>query len=235
MDGVLRQPVTMVQSKPEAMTASVGFFGTDGWRGRNAFGRRGGWTYVESFRQVLQQRPRFLQLHQFQEFAGQEEDPKTKFYGDSYSVELSDDIEPVSITCPAYRGDGGWGFLYLNLTRALVDLYRQKVPETTVLVVDRPERRQVVRADRVPLNWTWLGKKPQSFSVALGGRTVASGLQGTETMLDLRGRQDGAVVLRLTAEGTKARYELSYAQDSLPTDSMKPASVEVEFYLQRNN
>jgi hypothetical protein len=234
MDGVLRQPASLLKGKPEAMTVSVGFFGTDGWKGRSAFGRRGGWTYVESFRQALQQQPRFLQLHQFQEFAGQEEDPKAKFYGDSYSVELSDDFEPVSLTCPAYRGDGGWGFFYLNLTRALVDLYRQEVPDTTVLVVERPDRRQVVRDDRVPVSWTWLGKAPRSFSVALGGKTVASGLQGTETILDLRGQQDGAVVLRLTAEGTKARYELSYARDSLPADNMKPASVEVEFSLRRN-
>ena len=218
MDGALRQPVTMFQGKPEAMTASVAFFGTDGWKGRSTFGRRGGWTYVESFRGALEHRPHFLQLHQFQEFTGQEEDPKTTFYGDSYSVELSDDIEPVSLTCPGYRGDGGWGFLYLNLTRALVDLYRQKTPETTVLAVEQPSRRQLVHEDRLPLKWTWLGKPPHGFAVALNGKTVASGIQGTKAIVDLRRQRDGPIVLRLTAEGTKARYELSYTGDSLPKE-----------------
>ena len=38
---------------------------------------------------------------------------------DSYSVEYSDDYEPVSLTAPGFRGDnGGWGFYYLNLTEA---------------------------------------------------------------------------------------------------------------------
>ncbi len=234
MDGDLRQPVTMFQGKPEAMTASVAFFGTDGWKGRSTFGRRNGWTYVESFRGVLEHRPHFLQLHQFQEFTGQEEDPKTAFYGDTYSVELSDDIEPVSLTSPGYRGDGGWGFLYLNLTRALVDLYRQKTPETTVLALERPNRRQLVREDRLPLKWTWLGKKPQGFAVALNGKTVASGIQGSETVLDLHGQADGPVVLRLTAEGAKARYDLSYSRDSLPNATMGPSSMEVEFCLRRS-
>lgn len=234
MDGAVRQPVTMFQGKPEAMTASVAFFGTDGWKGRSAVGRRGGWTYVESFRGPLEQRPRFLQLHQFQEFTGQEEDPKTTFYGDTYSVELSDDMEPVSLTCPAYRGDGGWGFYYLNLTRALVDLYRQQPAETTVLALEQPDRRQVVREDRLPLKWTWLGKKPAGFAIALDGKTVASGLQGNETVLDLHARADGPAVLRLTAEGGKARYDLSYTRDSLPKAALEPACVEVEFYLRRS-
>jgi len=234
MDGALRQPVTMFQGKPEAMTASVAFFGTDGWKGQSAFGRRGGWTYVESFRGALEHRPHFLQLHQFQEFTGQEESPKTAFYGDSYSVELSDDIEPVSLTCPGYRGNGGWGFLYLNLTRALVDLYRQNTPETTVLAVEQPDRRQLVREDRLPLKWTWLGKQPRGFAVALNGKTIASGIQGTETVVDLHGQANGPIVLRLTAEGAKARYDLSYTSDSLPKENMEPAYVEVEFSLQRH-
>ena len=234
MDGVLRQPVTMFQGKPEAMTASVAFFGVDGWKAPSAFGRRGGWTYVESFRGALEHRPHFLQLHQFQEFIGQEENPNTRFYGDSYSVELSDDIEPVSLTCPGYRGDGGWGFLYLNLTRALIDLYRQKTPETTVLVVEQPNRRQVVGEDRLPVKWTWLGKAPQGFTLELNGKTVASGIKGTETVVDIHGQPDGPIVLRLTAEGTTARYDLLYTRDSLPKERMEPSRAEVEFYLRRS-
>ncbi|MGA2618643.1 MAG: hypothetical protein ABSF26_13600 [Thermoguttaceae bacterium] len=71
-------------------------------------------------------------------------------------------------------------------------------------------------------------------SVALNGKTVASGLQGTEAVLDLRGQRDGPIVLRLTAEGAKARYDLSYTGDSLPKQEMEPSGVEVDFCLRRS-
>ncbi len=232
MDGSLRQPVTLFQGKPEAMTASTAFFDQGGWKAPTAFGRRGGWTYLESFKGALQQRPRFLQLHQFQEFTGAPEGSQA-WYGDSYSVELSDDIEPVSLTTPAYRGHGGWGFHYLNLTRALVDLYRQKTPQTTVLAIAHPGRREVVAKDRVPVQWTWVGKPPTSFSIALNGTTVARDLRGTEAVIDLTTLKDGPALLRLTADGTQDRYPLSFTQDSLPQSPMLPASMEVEIVRNR--
>ncbi len=232
MDGSLRQPVTLFQGKPEVMTASTAFFDQGGWKSPTAFGRRGGWTYLESFKGALQQRSRFLQLHQFQEFTGAPEGSQT-FYGDSYSVELSDDIEPVSLTTPAYRGHGGWGFHYLNLTRALVDLYHQKTPETTVLAVAHPGRREIVAKDQVPVQWTWVGKPPTSFSIALNGTTVARDLRGTEAVIDLTALKDGPALLRLTAGGTQERYPLSFTQDSLPQSPMPPASIEVEIVRKR--
>ena len=101
----------------------MAFFPPGGWLSEYAYGRRGGWTYVESFKHALRVKPRFIEIHQFNEFAGQPEGhgygPNKDVYVDSYSVELSDDIEPVSLTAPAYRGEGAWGFFYLNLTRAL--------------------------------------------------------------------------------------------------------------------
>lgn len=55
---------------------------------------------------------------------------------DSYSVEYSDDYEPVSLTAPGFRGDnGGWGFYYLNLTRALVEIYNGQADDVTVMAV----------------------------------------------------------------------------------------------------
>ena len=61
-------------------------------------------------------------LHQFNEFTGQGSHgygPDKDIFVDSYSVEYSDDYEPVSLTAPGFRGDnGGWGFYYLNLTEA---------------------------------------------------------------------------------------------------------------------
>jgi hypothetical protein len=234
MDGSLRQPVTLLQGKPEVVTVSAAFFDSGGWTGPTAHGRRGGWTYVESFKGALKSRPRFLQLHQFQEFAGAPEGSQP-FYGDSYSVELSDDIEPVSLTTPAYRGDGGWGFHFLNLTRALVDLYRQKTPATTVLAIARPDRGSTLNGDRVPVQWTWAGKTPRSFTIALNGTPVARGLSGAEATIDLGPLKDGPVVLRLTAEGTEARYPMSFTDESLPQAAMAPAFAEVQVVRKRGN
>lgn len=232
MDGSLEQGVTWYQGEPEAMTVSVAFFDGKGWTGDTAFGRRGGWTYVESFKNALRHRPRFIQLHQFQEFTGQPETPGG-WYGDSYSPELSDDFEPTSLTAPAYRGDGGWGFLYLNLTRALVDLYRQETPATTVVAIRSPHRGQVVRGDSVEVAWTWAGRPPEGFRVELNGRIAAHGLQGTAAAIDVRRLPDGPVHLRLTAEGTRSRYALSDTEDALPDERLPPARAEVEFVRQR--
>lgn len=238
MDGALAQPVTRFEGKPEAMTVSAAFFSADGWRGKGAYGRRGGGTYVESFQGALKYRPRFLELHQFQEFAGQPEGqgygPRKDIYVDSYSAELSDDIEPTSLCAPAYRGDGGWGFLFLNLTRALVDLYRQKTPETTVVAIARPLRREVITSNTLTVEWAWVGKPPHSFTLTLNGKTVARNLQGRQAVVNVRDVPDGPVTLRLTAEGTKARYLLSYTEDSLPQKRLEPAYAEINFLIARS-
>ncbi|MFA6111480.1 MAG: hypothetical protein WDA75_22200, partial [Candidatus Latescibacterota bacterium] len=226
MDGALDQGVTWHQGEPEAMTASVAFFDGSGWRGETAHGRRGGWTYLESFRRVLAHRPRLVQLHQFQEFTGQPETPGG-WYGDSYSPELSDDIEPTSLTAPAYRGDGGWGFRYLNLTRALVDLYRGETPQTTVVAINAPLPGQVVTGSRLEVAWAWVGARPGGFRLELNGRTVARGLQENSATLDLSAIGRGPARLRLTAEGTVSRYALSDTEDALPDLRLPPAQAEV--------
>ena len=233
MDGSLEPMLTLYEGQPEALTVSTAFFAGGGWLGPEAYGHRGGWTYIESFKAALKQRPRFVELHQFNEFAGQPEGqgygPNHDVYVDSYSVELSDDIEPVSLTAPAYRGDGGWGYLYLNLTRALVDLYRQDPMATTVVAVSRPAWREVVTGDKLEVVWTWAGREPVGFAISLNGRTVAEHLTGTTATVDLRDVPDGPVTLRLTAEGTQARYLLSHTSDSLPLAEAVPAYVEVGF------
>ncbi len=237
MDATLEPVPTYFENQPEALTISTAFFSQGGWKNEGAYGRLGGWTYIEEFKSALKYRPRFIQLHQFQEFAGQYEGggygPNKDIYVDSYSVELSDDIEPVSLTTPAYRGDGGWGFLYLNLTRALVDLYRQPVPETTVVAVREPVRGQTVSSDILDVSWNWIGKAPAGFEIAVNGKMVANGLQGTSVQLDLSAFDDGPMHLVLTALGAKSRYALSYTEASLPMDPLVPASAEIAFTLAR--
>lgn len=237
MDGSLEPTVTLYEGKPEAMTVSVAFFSLGMWLGEGAYGRRGGRTYLESFGSALRHRPRFVVLHQFNEFAGQYEGhgygADGSLYGDSYSVELSDDFEPVSLTTPAYRGKGGWGFYYLNLTRALVDLYRQPEPATTVVVVSSPSRNDILTSDRCLVEWAWVGKPPKTFSIAVNGEAVHRDIQGASRELDLRGFADGPLTIRVTAEGTQSRYLLSHTEDALPLDDPVAAFAEVELTLQR--
>jgi hypothetical protein len=234
MDGVMDQSIAYYQGQAEAMTASVGFFDGNMWTGPGAHGRKGGWTYTESFKNVLEHHPRFLQLHQFQEFTGQFEGSGYSYdlYGDSYSVELSDDFEPVSLTTPGYRAnDGGWGFFYLNLTRSLVDLYRQPSPETTVITASNPSRNQVVTGEQLLVQWTTIGHAPTGVTISINGVVVAQNLQGNSATVDLSGIKNGPKTLRLTAQGTKSRYLLSYKEDSQPLAQLVPAYVDINFTL----
>jgi hypothetical protein len=227
---------TLRDGQAEGMTVSVGCFGPKGWLGQDARGHRNGATLVEDWREVLAQRPRFLQVHQFQEFAGQLEGKPAiapDIYLDSYSAELSDDIEPTSLTTPAYRGEGGWGFFYLNLLRALVDLYRQAEPATTVLTLAQPLNQQLVTGDTLTVSWLWVGKPPHTFRLLLDGKTVARELTGSSAQVDLRRLSVGTHTLRLVAPGTAARYRLSWTAESLPLARLEPAQVELSFRVVR--
>jgi hypothetical protein len=229
MDASLTPVLTKFNGQPEALTVSTAFFAGDGWKGEGAFGRKGGWTLTESFKSALQHRPRFLEIHQYQEYAGQWEGggygPAKDKYVDSYSVELSDDIEPVSLTAHAYRGQGGWGFLYLNLLRALVDCYHQTEPETTVLALDHPGYGQTVSGKTLPLRWTWVGKAPTGFELAVNGKKQSFPPETLQTEIDLSALPAGPVEITLSAPGCKARYALSHTEASLPSETMSEATV----------
>lgn len=231
MDSTLKPVLTSFNGEPEALTVSSAFFGNGGWKGEGAYGRKGGWTLTEGFKTALELRPRFLEIHQFQEYAGQWEGggygPEKNMYVDSYSVELSDDIEPVSLTAHAYRGQGGWGFLYLNLMRALVDCYHQAEPETTVLALDHPGYGQSVSGAILPLRWTWVGKAPSGFELTVNGKKQVLTAETSQSDIDLSNMAAGPIDITLTATGTQARYVLSHTEASLPAEKMEPATATV--------
>jgi hypothetical protein len=143
--------VTYKDGVAEAVTAAFGYFDSGGWTKPGAAGLRGGATFLETMRVAFAARPQVLFLHQFNEFAGQVEgsghgENKDQYY-DTYNAELTDDYEPTALEVPGYRSpQGGWGYYYLNLQRAVVDLYKQETPETTVLVLEQPRRLAVAGA-----------------------------------------------------------------------------------------
>ncbi len=220
--------------KPEAITASIGCFNDGGWLDPGSHGRRGGATFVEDWQTVMKDKPQHIFIHQFQEFAGQPEGQgygdKHDRYVDSYSVDLSDDLEPVSLTTPAYRGKGGWGYFYLNLNKALVDLLRQKTLETSVLVVAKPDRRHEVSGDSMELEWRTVGKPlAEGVTIAIDGKVVATGVKDPTLKLDISKLKKGLHTITLTAPGAMQRYRLAWDDDSLPLAQLEPAIVSMEF------
>jgi len=236
MDGTSEPPVTYRDGVAEAATVTPSFFNALGWTDVQARGRRGGSTYLETFKVALRHRPRVIFLHQFNEYTGQRDGdgmgPDHDIYGDTYSVELSDDIEPVSPTAPGYRGDrGGWGFYYLNLTRALMDYYRHKADDCTFLAVSSPARNAAVLSSNKTLNVTWAtaGAPAQHFSIAIDGNPVVQGVTGTTVAVALDLIPKGPHVLTVSADNAFTRYPLSWTELETPLAEPIPVKVDIPF------
>ena len=219
MDGVIPQVLTRHEGKPEeiVVTPSAFRFPAKGWTAPSAIARDHGVPYLESWKAAFVYRPKFIQVHQWNEFAGQENGhgmpldywgqgaAKVKgaevkeAYGDEYNLQLSDDIEPTVLQACAYRGCGGWGYYYYNLTRAIISLYRGATPGITVLALSGPATAVKTSIRTIDLHWAYLGKEPSSFAVELDGKVVAPALTGSEYKLDLSQIKPGSHHVRLTA------------------------------------
>ena len=225
--------VTYFKGQPEAVTVSLGCFCADGWTFPGARGHRGGATLLETMQPALDKHPRVMLIHQFNEFAGQPEGlghgPEKNHYYDTYSAELTDDCEPTSLDTPAYRSKGGWGFHYLNLVRAAVDLYKQPEPKTTLVVISSPRRRETVAGPNLMVQWKTLGRPPKGYTLSLDGKTVRQHLQGTSTSLDIRHLEPGPHTLTLLAEGTLTHYRLELRRAARRLSTPEPATVTLEF------
>ncbi len=231
MDGITDFPVTYRNGVAEAATISTAFFNALGWTGPGAHGRRGGATLAETFNVALKHKPRVILIHQFNEFTGQPPGhglgPNKDIYLDSYSVELSDDIEPVSMTAPGFRGDhGGWGFYFLNLAQALIDIYNGKANGCTVLTVANPLRNAVVAGPKISVEWAVTGVRPEGFSIDIDGQTVKRDLTGTSTEIYIGSLKKGTHILTCKAKGAVTRYPLSFTE--LDSPLVHPISVQVD-------
>ena len=240
MDGSIEPCVTYLNGAAEAVTVTPSFFSALGWTDKAAYGRRGGATYLDTFKVALQHRPRVVFLHQFNEYSGQKEGhgmgPNHDIYVDTYSVEFSDDVEPVSPTAPGSRGDtGGWGFYYWNLTQALMALYRGKADDSTLLAVSSPLHNTTVTGDTLHVTWSIIGAPVDHFSIAIDHRCiqehVTDNVTGNAAELSLRQLAPGPHVLTVTAEGATTRFPLSWMELDTRLDTPIPVSVDVPFIL----
>ncbi len=235
MDGQLEPIVTYYKGNPEAITVTPSFFVPGGWTAQGSYGRLGGTTYLATFKVALKYRPRVIFLHQFNEFAGQR---KGHGYGknksiflDEYSKELSDDIEPVSLTTRGYREDkGGWGFYYLNLTHALIDIFRGNSRGSTILAVAPPH----VVKDKLYLNWSTAGVLPRNFTIAIDGKTVIKNITGTSCNIPIDGLTSGYHNITVVANGAITHYPLSKIKFDNFTRLPMLVKVKRVFHLNRN-
>lgn len=236
MDGVIDPPVTYKDGVAESVTVTPSFFNTLGWCGPLARGRLGGSVYLETFKVALAHRPKVVHLHQWQEYSGQKEGhgrgPEHNIYTDTYSVELSDDLEPVSLTAPGYRGDqGGWGFYYLNLTQALMDIYRNESDDSTVLAVRSPLEGARVSGSQLHVAWSVIGAPATQVRIEIDGNAVRTGITDTDDSISLGGLTKGHHTLTVVAEGAHTRYPLSRERMDIPLETGIPVRVSVPIQL----
>jgi len=233
MDGPIRQAVTRRDGIAEETVVTPSSFPMPGgWLHPQAVGRDHGSPYLESWEVAFENHPKFIQIHQWNEFVGQAEGmgfgPAHDIYGDEYNLEFSDDIEPTQMDQCAYRGCGGWGYYYMNLTKAILSLYRNETPDITVMTLSAPFET-VVKDNKLPLNWRTLGKFPKSYTLELDGHVVADKLMEDSYTLLLSTIPPGKHHVTLTAHGVHTYFDLSPSK--LTTRSLQPLPVssEVEF------
>ena len=229
MDGSLEPMVTYRDGQAEAITVTPSFFAEYGWTAPEAYGRRGGWTYLESFKYALQHRPRVIMLHQWNEYHGQKKGqgrgPDKNVYTDTYSVEFSDDLEPISPTTIGYRGLDPYGFYYLNMTRALMDIYRGEADDVTLLALHMANPT----GNELKLAWTTLGAEPESFTVLLDGNVLVETTKDLVYSIPTQDLTPGDHKITVKANGVGTRYELSRTRYDEVLEELIPVEVEKTF------
>ncbi len=237
MDGAM-DPVPTINQKGEveALTVTPAFFCGGGWLGAKSRGRLGGSTFIGTFQQALRTPARFLVINQWNEFAGQPENmgygPERNIFLDCYNIPFSNDVEPVSLTSPAYRNEkGGYGYFYLNLMAALIDLYRQGHPSSTVMSFVSPDYRDSTCGDTLEVRWTSIGKEPDSYALYLDGKLLSEGLKDPFYTLGLGLLKPGTHTLKVVGKGTETRYLLSYVHEDIPLEKPVEAFAETVFLV----
>ena len=252
MDGIIPQVLTTRNGRPEETVVTPASFKLpgNGWTASSAISRDNGVPYLESWKAAFATRPKFIQIHQWNEFRGQEDGKglspfywrqqpgkgqsakHSDIYYDEYNAQLSDDIEPTQLHGCTIRGCGGWGYYYYNLTRAIISLYRGLTPDITILALSGPSSPISSSERFIHLHWAYLGKTPNRFTVALDGRTVAS-LKGSDYLLDVCHLSTGKHRVLLRADGVNTRFSLDAERPTQVSPILLPVDSEIEFAIYR--
>jgi len=240
MDGSIDPQPTFYDGYVEALTITNAFFRENGWLGSGAMGQSGGVTLLSEFQQALKYRPKFLIYCQWNEFLGQVEGsgPNHDMFSDIYNVSFSNDMEPLSMIQKGFRSwRGGWGFYFVNLLRALFDLYQQSLENDQFLLIaiSNPERLEVISTTAYNLQWTTIGSVPDSiaactYSIQIDGVNIVSNWKGNNYLIDFSSLSDGNHWLTILVERRLTYYPLSSDRlDDVPLKQAIPLQVQVEF------
>lgn len=72
-------------------------------------------------------------------------------------------MEPISPELIGYRSyRGGWGFYFVNLLRALFDMYHQKSDNILLVSISNPETLQVINSPTYLIKWEILDSNNNS-------------------------------------------------------------------------
>ena len=248
MDGVMPQILTKRDGKAEeiVVTPAAFQFPVRGWTDSSAIRRDHGVPYLLSWKAAFEHRPKFIQVHQWNEFAGQLDGEGIPYnywgladfkapaehsheaFGDEYNVQLSDDIEPTDLHACTLRGCGGWGYYYYNLTRAIVSLYRGETPDITVLALSGPAKVDGAKKS-VDLCWEFLGKIPSDYSLFVDGQVVQHSLKGTSYALDTEHLGAGQHTVKLVANGVLTYFSLDPGKASIRSHKALAVESEITF------
>jgi hypothetical protein len=242
MDGTIRQAVTFRDGVAEETVVTPACFPwplegdpvhNKGWLDPRATGKDHGIPYLESWKVAFENRPKFIQIHQWNEFAGAADGhgggPGHDVYGDEYDLDLSDDIEPTKLDGCGYRSCGGWGYYYVNLTKALISLYRGETPGITVLALSGPPPPAVVSQDQLVLTWDYLGKPPSSYTLQVDGETIAADFPGQSYTMDLSRFSPGNHTVLLIANGVYTSFDLDPRRLTQKSSAPLPVTSAIEF------
>lgn len=232
MDGQLEPLVTYKDGKPEAITVTPAFFGPLGWTADDSYGRRGGTTYLESFKYAIKSKPRVIFLHQFNEFAGQAEGQGAgknhEIYLDEHSIEFSDDFEPVSLTASGLRDrTGGWGYYYLNMTRALMDIFNKKDQNSTLMAAYITK----VSDQSINLQWSVAGEIPKSFDVSVDDKPLLKSISGMTCEIPVKELSKGNHTITVSANNVHTHYALSKTEFDEIAEKPLPVQVNLSVKL----
>ncbi|MDA8375851.1 MAG: hypothetical protein M0Z50_02015 [Planctomycetia bacterium] len=239
MDGSIHPIPTYHGKQCEALTITPAFFADGGWLAPTARARDNGCTFIRELNTALRYRPHFLNICQWKEFAGQPigqgYGPAHNNYVDCYNTHLNNDIEPTSLTACAYRGCGGWGFYYLNLTRACINLYHQKVPRTTIVAIGAPHRNAAISANAKTMlvRWACAGRPPRSFTLLIDGSVAAADINPAARAYTLKrsGLKPGRHDLTLLANGGISYFKLSYTHEARRLHDAIKTAAHVAFFI----
>jgi len=233
MDGSIRQLVTYHNHSAEEAVVTPSCFAGEGWLGSTATVRDHGAPYIESWKVAFETRPKFIQIHQWNEFAGQKEGegygPNHNVYVDEYNFEGSDDLEPTDPHGCAAHGCGGWGYYYMNLTKALIALYRGETPRSTVMALSGPFEPGVIKQSRLALTWQVVGAAPASYDVQLDGAPVARAVHGDKCTLDLSRVTAGQHRVTLVANGAHTMFDLNPEKMAVKSATPLLVTSSIEF------